>query len=604
MKRFRLFQIGTAGVSDEADRNRIVLVNTLCIVTGCSIIGVGATICACFSWRPLLVIPFVLEFIINASVLLFNHRRKYVAAAVILYFLQSVMIIYLSAVLGKLLRLDIVIVLLFAITFLLFKTKKLRTLGIAAALLDLVIIEILYYRNPFQLPISLPYDTVFVIQMSVIAIMTLITILISAPYVKSNDTNEELKRANHLIKIFVAQITHELRTPLDNIHHVTQLLRGEVQRDPNLSKIKPLADIGWTVSSNVRNIVNNVLQLAEIEAGKSITIINEAFKVRPFFEKIMEVFVIMAKREEMKIHLEMDDNMPEVIFGDPLAITQIVTNLLSNALKYGERRTTIKMTIGNIQKTGLRGNIARFPETSNVCPSDNEPPARSDSTPHWQIEVANYGAGIPADRAHSVFDPFVTNSRGHIQGSGLGLYIVRSKVEAMGGTVRYESEEASLTRFTVALPLREGKLRDLPDPAGTDPDIGDLQKVYVLAAEDDKLTAYLLSRSLKEMGCSYTMARNGQELIELAQKKCPDECPDIIILDCHMPILDGVETIRRLKQMPELMHIPIIITTGDLYSDTVDRMLAAGANSFLKKPIDHQALRKTILLYLQRLPQN
>lgn len=71
-----------------------------------------------------------------------------------------------------------------------------------------------------------------------------------------------------------------------------------------------------------------------------------------------------------------------------------------------------------------------------------------------------------------------------------------------------------------------------------------------------------------------------------------------------MPILDGVETIRRLKQTPELMHIPIIITTGDLYSDTVDRMLAAGANSFLKKPIDHQALRKTILLYLQRLPQN
>jgi len=573
MKQFRLFQIGTAGVSDEADRNRIILVNTLCVVTGCSIIGVGATICACFSWKPLLVIPFVLEFILNASVLLFNHRRKPVTAAIILYFLQSVMIIYLSAVLGKLLRLDIVIVLLFAITFLLFKTKNLRTLGIAAALLDLIIIEVLYYRNPFELPINLPYNTVYIIQMSVIVIMTLITILISAPYVKSNDTNEELKRANHLIKIFVAQITHELRTPLDNIHHVTQLLRGEVRRDPNLNKIKPLADIGWTVSSNARNIVNNVLQLAEIEAGKSITIVNEAFKVRPFFEKIMEIFVIMARREEMKIHLEISDNMPEVIYGDPLAITQIATNLLSNAIKYGERRTSIKMTISN-------------------------------NTPNWQMQVTNYGAGISVDRAHSVFDPFVTNSKGHIQGSGLGLYIVKSKVEAMGGAVRYESEADSLTKFTVALPLREGKLRDLPDPAGTDPEIGDLQKVYVLAAEDDKLTAYLLSRSLKDMGCSYTMTKNGQELLDIAQKKCPDECPDIIILDCHMPILDGVETIRRLKQTPELMHIPIIITTGDLYSDTVDRMLAAGANSFLKKPIDHQALRKTILLYLQRLPQN
>jgi signal transduction histidine kinase/CheY-like chemotaxis protein len=569
----RLFRIGTAGVSDEADRSRIILVNTLCIVTGCSIIGVGATVCAYLNWRPLLVIPFGLEFVINASVLFFNMRRKYVTAAIILFFLQSVMIIYLSAVLGKLLRLDVVVVLLFAINFLLFKTKKLRMLGIAAALLDLIIIEALYYKNPFELPIVLSSNTVFVIQMSVIAIMTLITILISGLYVKSNNANEELKRANHLIKIYVAQITHELRTPLDNIHHVTQLLRGEVHRDPNLNKIKPLADIGWTVSSNARNIVNNVLQLAEIEAGKSITIINEAFKVRPFFEKIMEVFMIMARREEMKIHLEIDDNMPEVIFGDPLAITQIVTNLLSNAIKYGERRTTIKMIVSN-------------------------------STPHWQIQIVNYGTGITADRADSVFDPFVTNSKGHIQGSGLGLYIVRSKVEAMGGTVYYENEQVSLNKFTVILSLKEGKLRDLPDPAGTDAEAGDLQKVYVLVAEDDKLTAYLLSRSLKEMGCSYTMTKNGQELIDVAQKKCPDECPDIIILDCHMPILDGVETIRRLKQTPELMHIPIIITTGDLYSDTVDRMLAAGANSFLKKPIDHQALRKAILLYHQRLPQN
>jgi len=573
MKQFKLFRIGTAGVSDEADRSRIILVNTLCIVTGCSIVGVGATICACFDWKPLLVIPFVLEFIINASVLLFNKWHKHVTAAIILYFLQSVMVIYLSAVLGKLLRLDIVIVLLFAITFLLFKTKKLRMLGIVAALLDMVIIGFLYYGNPFELPLILSYNTAFAIQMSVMVIMTLITILISGIYVKSSDTNEELRRANHLIKIYVAQITHELRTPLDNIHHVTQLLRGETQRDTSLNKIKPLVDIGWTVSSNARNIVNNVLQLAEIEAGKSITITHEAFKVRPFFEKIMEVFLVMAKREEMKIHLKIDDNMPEVIFGDCLAITQIVTNLLSNALKYGERRTTIKMAICNVSS-------------------------------YWQIQVANYGTAIPSDQIDSVFNPFVTNSKGAIQGSGLGLYIIRSKVDAMGGTVHYENDQGSLNKFTVTLPLREGKLRDLPDPPGTDPEAGDLQKIYVLAAEDDKLTAFLLSRSLKEMGCSYTMTRNGQELIEVAQKKCPDECPDIIILDCHMPILDGLETIRQLKQSPALMRIPIIITTGDVYSDAVDRMLVAGANSFLKKPIDHQALRKAILLYRQRLPQN
>jgi CheY-like chemotaxis protein len=106
------------------------------------------------------------------------------------------------------------------------------------------------------------------------------------------------------------------------------------------------------------------------------------------------------------------------------------------------------------------------------------------------------------------------------------------------------------------------------------------------------------------MGCAYTLVANGRELLEVIERKCREECPDIIILDCHMPELDGLETIRILKTNPALAHIPIIVTTGDIYSPTLDNMLAAGANTYLKKPIDHNALRKTIQLYLRKLPQN
>ena len=573
MKKFKLLHIGTSGLSDEGDINRIVLVNTLSLITSGSIVLVGYIVCSSLHWKLSLVLPFIVEFILNGSVIVLNHKKHYRVASGMLYFLQCGMIIYLSYVLGRLLRLEIVVVLLFAINYLIFKDKRLRTWGTIAALADLVAIEVIYYFSSAEAPINLTFTTIYIIQALVIIAMTLITILISKPYVKSNDTNEELKRANHLIKIFVAQITHELRTPLDGIHHVSQLLRSEIRRDESLKKIQPLVDASWTVSSTARNIVNNVLDMAEIEAGKTPTTVNEAFKVVPFFGKMLEVHRMIAQRERMKLDLQIDREIPEVIFGDPLNINQILTNLLANALKYGEKENTISVEIKR-------------------------------QRPYWELKVSNHGPGIPPEKINSIFDPFVTNKTGHIQGSGLGLYIVKTKVELMGGNVKVEVQPDGYTTFTVSLPLREGKLRDLPDGAESDTETSDLQKIHVLVAEDDKLTAFLFSRFLQDMGCSFTIVRNGQELLDVAQKKCQDECPDIIILDCHMPVLNGEETILSLKQTPGLRHIPIIVTTGDLYSDTLDRMLAAGANTYLKKPIDHLALQKTILLYLKRLPQN
>jgi len=526
-----------------------------------------------FHWRLSLLIPFTVEFIVNASVLYFNARRRYKTAAAILYFLQCVMIVYLSAIIGPVLRLDIVLVLLFAVIYLIFKDKRWRRAGAIAAFLDFIVIEALYYKNPFQAPIHLERGAAYVLQLLVVVVITALIVLVSAPYVRSNDTNEDLKRANHLIKIFVAQITHELRTPLDTIHHVTQLLRSETKKDPALKKIEPLVDIGWTVSSTARNIVNNVLDMAQIEAGKMTATVYEAFRLRPFLEHIIDVHRVIAQNVKMWLELTIDREMPAVIFGDPLNINQILTNLLANAFKYG---------------------YSEHPVLVEVCKQLDT----------WEIRVSNNSEGIPREQLDSIFDPFVTTGNGHIQGSGLGLYIVRTKVSMMGGSVRVESQRLGRTTFSVLLPLREGKFKDIPDGAGVDLEAADFEKVNVLVAEDDKLISYLIARFLEEMGCAYTLVSNGRELLEVAEKKCREECPDIIILDCHMPELNGLETIRLLKQHPTLKNVPIIVTTGDIYSPTLDNMLSAGANTYLKKPIDHNALRKTIQLYLRKLPQN
>lgn len=264
--------------------------------------------------------------------------------------------------------------------------------------------------------------------------------------------------------------------------------------------------------------------------------------------------------------------MPEVIISDPLTINQILTNLLTNAFKYGA-------------KQGIVNVVVKRKEFK------------------WQLVVSNLGPGIPPEKIDSIFELFYTGKTGHIQGAGLGLYIVRTKVQAMGGQITVDSTPGGLTTFTVTLPLREGRLRDIPDATGSDPETADLERAHILVAEDNKLTVFLLSQFLREMGCSFTVVSDGLQLLDII-KKCPDKSPDIILLDCHMPDMNGEETIRQLKQTPFLAHIPIIITTGDVFTDNIEKMLEAGASTYLKKPIDHLALRKAISLYLKKLPQN
>ena len=572
MKRSPLFSIGTAGLKDEESINRVVTVNTICIIVAGAIAVIGPTMSILLHGQPDVVYPLALEFILNGCVLWLNYARRHIAASLFLYLVQCVFITYFGIQLVKLFHLEYVIILLFAIIFLIFKERLLRMIAFGAATAVFVRLEFAYYRNGYDHMTFISYNATFLINILVVCSIIVITSAVCAPYVKSNDLKYELQRVNKLIKLFAAQLTHELRASLDNIHYVAQLLRGAVRKDAHLKHIQPLVDAAWSVSTNAIAIVDNVLDMAEIEAGKTSIIVNEAFKVDSYFDKILEVHKIIARRERIGLELTIDPNMPEVIISDPLTINQILTNLLTNAFKYGAKQTIVSVGV-------IRNEF------------------------QWQLTVSNFGPGIPPEKIGSIFELFYTGKTGHIQGSGLGLYIVRTKVQAMGGQITVDSKQDGLTTFTVTFPLREGKLRDLPDPTGSDPEAGDFQRAHILVAEDNKLTVFLLSQFLRDMGCSYTVVGDGLQLLDFI-KKCPDKSPDIILLDCHMPHMNGEETIRQLKQNPFLAHIPIIITTGDIFTNNIEKMLEAGASTYLKKPIDHLALRKAISLYLKKLPQN
>jgi signal transduction histidine kinase/CheY-like chemotaxis protein len=572
MKLSKLLSIGTAGLKDEEDINRVVLVNKICVVVAAAILVVGVTMSLYLRGQPDVVNALVLEFFLNALVLRLNQKGKHSAAALFLYFTQCIAITYFGILLVQVFHLEYVIILLFAIIFLIFKKRTLRMIAGVAATAVFLSLELAYFRNGYKHIDTIPFEAAFFINFLVICSIITITTMVSVPYVKSNDLKYELQRANKLIKLFAAQLTHELRGALDNIQYLAQLLRTAARKYKNLKDNEPLVDATWSVSSGAIAIVNNVLDMAEIEAGKTASIVNEAFRVATYFDKIIEVHKIMARREQFTLEMEIDPHMPQVIISDPLTVNQVLTNLLTNAFKYGAKQSTVKVTI---KPAGFQ----------------------------WLLSVSNKGPGIPPERIASIFDLFYTGKTGHIQGSGLGLYIVRSKVQAMDGTITVDSTPDGETHFTVALPLREGRLRDLPDGIGSDPEAEDFQKVFVLVAEDNKLTSFLLAQFLRDMHCAYTIVSDGKQLLETI-KKCPDQGPDIILLDCHMPNMDGEETIRHLKQNPVTAHIPIIITTGDVFTANIERLLEAGASTYLKKPVDHLALRKAISLYLKKLPQN
>jgi CheY-like chemotaxis protein len=132
-----------------------------------------------------------------------------------------------------------------------------------------------------------------------------------------------------------------------------------------------------------------------------------------------------------------------------------------------------------------------------------------------------------------------------------------------------------------------------------------MNDIHILMAEDQQLTAFILDRSLQQMGCRVTTVKNGLELLNAAQKKHNGGHPfDLIIMDCHMPVMDGEETIGHLKRDPALSNIPIIVTTGDIFPDTLNRMIAVGADAWLKKPFDDGTLKEAISRQLMRRKQH
>ncbi len=387
---------------------------------------------------------------------------------------------------------------------------------------------------------------------------------------------EAAEAANRAKSAFLANMSHEIRTPMTAILGFVEMLHeGSVREAERLDAIRTIRRNG----EHLLQIINDVLDLSKIEAGR----MDIQFAPHSLKQIIRDVVMLMRDRAEGKglvFHVEFPEPLPERIVTDDMRLRQILINLLGNAIKFTE--------------TGSVKLIVR--------PDPDGPPSR------LRFEISDTGVGIPAERLAQLFRPFSqadsTMSRRY-GGSGLGLAISAELANCLGGTISVNSTLNVGSTFTVVIdagdltgvPLA---LPDLHEPARDD-HRAELHTLRAdrwnghraLLVEDGPDNQRLILFLLERLGFAVTLASNGQEGIDTAEAAAQSGQPfDLIIMDMQMPILDGYEATRRLRERG-YKH-PIIALTAHAMRGDREKCLAAGCNSYASKPIDRATLTELI----------
>ena len=553
----QLKKLLTSGANrPTASENRsITLINSLALLMAVMVLGIGLFFYFLIPTLSILL-PVLMESLLFAGVIVLNVYNRHTAANMAMFLIHCASAVYWGGYLGPALPVNLVaaflLVFLISGSFLIYRKKAQRMICLVATLILICMVALNdYYHWMHPVVMSEKYTALFQFFCTVGMIVLIIIIYIS--YVGENDL---LMAESRQKTIYVNEISHEIRTPMNAVYGIAQLLKRETKLNPDLKGVAPLIDLLLTSSINARNIINGVLDMAEIEAGKIDKIEQTAIQTAAYFQSIADAYKVLARSRGITITLDIA-NMPEVIFCDQIKINQVLTNLLANAIKYAVGKSTVCLSItGNGEE--------------------------------WYIKVVNKGTPIPPQKLAIIFDPFITG-KDHQEGTGLGLAIAKNKVTALGGNIKAESLDTGVTTFTATLPLKPGTLEDIAphtDVEENTEDI-DLANISVFIAEDNEINAALLKGALKNMECKVAAAANGVELLHLVEK----EIPDIIILDMHMPVMSGNETLKYLQDAADFRNIPVIIATADAFTQNDNALMKAGAAAVIRKPIDYRELQ-------------
>ena len=390
-----------------------------------------------------------------------------------------------------------------------------------------------------------------------------------------NVATEALQTAENANKAktdFLSNMSHDIRTPMNAIIGITSLIRHDAG---NKAKVIEYADKIDISSQHLLGIINDVLDMSKIEAGKTVFKYSD-FSILDLVQELDTIFHTQIYEKQQTLTIIKENIQHEWVNGDQVHLMQIFSNLLSNAVKY----------------TQEGGEIQFFVEECET---------KSSVYAKYRFLVSDNGMGMSADFKDTIFDAFTraeSSLTNKIQGTGLGMAITKNLVEAMGGTIDVESELGQGSCFEVLMDLKiaEDRTVALVTQEETDEQDGNiLQGMKFLCAEDNELNAEILTELLKIAGAECTICENGEEILKAFEQSAPGDY-DMILMDVQMPVMNGYEATRAIRRSSHELAktIPIIAMTANAFSEDIQHSLAAGMNAHVSKPVEMKVLEKTI----------
>ena len=388
-------------------------------------------------------------------------------------------------------------------------------------------------------------------------------------------TTEALQTAENANKAktdFLSNMSHDIRTPMNAIIGMTSLIRYDAG---NKDKVIEYADKIDISSQHLLGIINDVLDMSKIEAGKTVFKYND-FSILNFIQEINTLFQSQIDEKKQTLTIIKENIRHEWVNGDQVHLMQIFSNLLSNAVKYTQEGGKIQFLVEECE-------------------------TKSSVYAKYRFLVSDNGMGMSADFKETIFDPFTraeSSMTNKIQGTGLGMAITRNLVKAMGGTIDLESELGQGSCFEVLIDMRIAEERTIALAAQEEIDEQDdniLQGMKFLCAEDNELNAEILMELLKIEGAECIICENGERVLETFEQSAPGDY-DMILMDVQMPVMNGYEATKAIRRSSHelAMTIPIIAMTANAFSEDIQHSLAAGMNAHVSKPVEMKVLEKTI----------
>lgn len=602
-----IYMMGILQHTNKEDARRIKVVNIVSFATGILVTVYGVAFYLLLHSMYILV-PAVLVFCpAFFGMIWLNHKKRFNASRIGLHAIFISIILYYGSILGRVTEVQLLAVFLMSVALLIWRAQEKIPRFVCALMpiICLLLLEFIYYYHLVE-PLPLTETTQNMYRWMVMPVVLFLNYLAISLYqhnimdllrtlrsrntslMKSRNENEKqrkqlqvysqhleqlvedrtsaLNKANVAKTQFISELSHEIRTPLHTIIGISEMLSAILSSaeatDP---QARQMAKSLTSTSHNIMELINNVLELSKIEAGKSDEVRLEPFSLKEWLRNTVSIYQSIASTKSVVLHLEIDGRFPETVMSDKVMLAQVINNVLSNSIKFTPNEKNIRIKCLHNSNSML-------------------------------IQICDEGAGISLMQQEAIFRPFEQGDKDVYRqygGSGLGLAIAKRKAELMGGNIQVSSVPGEGSNFLITLPLKlttDGAPQSSAELARLPADT----KVVVM--DDNEIDHMIMKHFLARIGITNVgFAHDGAEGVIMVRNMMPD----VILMDLHMPVMSGRETFCVLREDEHLKHIPIVAVSSDAFKEQEQEYILLGMDGYIRKPVDtrvlHAVLQKLLL---------